>query len=659
MRPKSSKNSNKKADPRPARQHRRSSGTEATPTESAAEASSEAGAIRTETKPFLIAGVGASAGGLEAFTQLLKNISADTGIAFVFVSHLDPNYKSMLRELLGRESKMPVVSIEQNMRVRANHVYVLPQNQHLTITQGFLQLQPRKKSDGHHPIDEFFNSLAKDQGNWAIGVLLSGTGTDGTTGLESIKAEGGITFVQTEASAAFSAMPAHALAAGCVDFALKPELIAHELKRIARHPAISQPKYIKPDSEADLHRLFALLRTLTGVDFSHYKHSTIKRRIMRRMLLCKFERLRDYVGYLEQKPSEVDLLFQDLLINVTAFFRDAQTFQVLKRKFFPKILKKNRNEPVRLWVPGCSTGEEVYSLAINLFEFMGKDPYGQVVQIFATDISETALAKARAGIYPESIASDIPQERLRRFFQKVDSGYQIAKVIRDSCVFARQNLIEDPPFSRLDLISCRNVLIYLGPLLQKKVVPILHYALKPGGYLVLGTSETIGAFTELFELVDKKNKIYVRRDGQARTDVDFLRKTGPKELEESSVSVLRHEEPGGPFDLHKQVDRILLSQFAPGGVVINWRMEVLQFRGQTGPYLQHQPGDASLNLLRMLRPEFLVDVRTAVNRAMKSNSVIRKEHISFVLEGKPREFNLEVILLRTDLPTSVSCSSSL
>jgi len=610
------------------------------------------GAARS-SNPIII-GVGASAGGIEAIGQLLNHIPADRGLTFVIVQHLDPDHESVLTEILARHSKLPVTTIMSNdSRVEPNHVFVLPPNRSVIIEDGQLKLAQRRRVNGGPPapIDVFFASLAAHEGNRAVGVLLSGTGSDGTLGMKQIKAESGITFAQDDRSAASHGMSASAIAAGVVDFVLPPAGIAKELVRIAAHPQLrklNQPEAEEelPGPDGDLTRIFALLRALNGVDFSYYKHSTLKRRILRRMVLVRIPSLREYVTFLQQNPAEVDALFQDLLINVTEFFRDPPAYVALKKKVFPRILKNNGGQaPIRVWVPGCSTGEEVYSLAIALFEFLGRNTSRKAIQIFGTDISDPVLARARAGIYPESIAQEVSPERLRRFFHKVDGGYQISKFIRDCCVFARQNLIEDPPFSKLDLITCRNVLIYLGPVLQKKIMPIFHYALKNDGHLMLGGSETIGAFADLFALIDKKNKIYLKRDVQHRHET-FVPRPVVEVHEPPKARPVPHEEVAA-LDLHRQVDRILLSQFAPSGVVVNHHMEVLQFRGQTGPYLEHLPGEASLNLMKMARADLVVDLRTAISRAGKLDTVVRKEGIVLHEGGRKREVTLEVLPFRT------------
>lgn len=447
---------------------------------------------------FPIVGIGASAGGLEAFTQMLQALPVDTGMAFVLVQHLDPTHASMLTEILSRATGMPVVEVKDQMPVAPNHVYVIPPGTNMVISQGVLQLSPRTETRvPHRPIDPFFRSLAEDQGHKAIGVILSGTATDGTLGLGTIKAEGGITFAQDD-TAQHDSMPRSAVAAGCVDLVLPPDEIAKEIARIGRHPYVApaaEGKPEKPASEPDLGPVLELLRNATRVDFTHYKRNTLYRRITRRMVLHKMERLKDYRRFLQSSPAEVEALYQDLLISVTSFFRNPETFAVLKSKVFPRLTQdRSRHEPVRIWVLGCSTGEEAYSIAITFAEVAEASGRPIPIQVFASDLNGAAIEKARAGIYSKNIMQDVSLERLRRFFVEVDGNYHISKPIRDLCLFAQHNVLTDPPFSRLDLISCRNLLIYLEPVLQQKIVPILHYALKPTGLLWLGSAETIGSY---------------------------------------------------------------------------------------------------------------------------------------------------------------------
>jgi two-component system CheB/CheR fusion protein len=607
-------------------------------------------------KAFLVVGIGASAGGFEAFIELLEHLPADTGMAFVFVQHLDPTHESKLAPLLSHSTQMHVAEIRDRTRVTPNHIYVIPPNTALTLSHGILHLSPRKSGDMHMPIDHFFQSLAEDQGNLAVGVVLSGNGHDGTIGLKQIKAAGGITFSQELSSAKYPGMPESAESSGCVDFVLQPPGISQELERIGSHEVLKRVKAAKadptiPGTESDLTKLFALVRANTGVDFSCYKLTTLKRRIMRRMVLRKIEKLEDYLRYLQQNAPEIELLFQDILINVTGFFRDPAAFQVLKKKIFPRVVKhKGENSPIRVWVPGCATGEEVYSLAISLHEFLGKNQNNKSIQIFGTDISEVMVGRARAGMYPRSIESEVSPERLRRYFQKVDSGYQISKFIRDACIFAKQNVAEDPPFSKLDLISCRNLLIYLGLSLQKKVLPTFHYSLRPGGYLMLGTSETIGTFSNLFTLVDKRNKIYIRNETYSRPEIEFMPAANLEIAPRGVVAEGRRHGDVIHFDLQKKAEEILLNQFCSPAVIVNGRMDVLHFLGKTGPYLEPQTGSASLNLLKMVRDELTVDLRTAITQCARTHSPVRKEGIRIKFNGHYQDVTIEVVPFKNSLP---------
>ena len=603
---------------------------------------------------FPVVGVGASAGGLEAFTQLLQRLPADTGMAFVLVQHLHPEYESALTEILSRATSMPVAEAVDGMPVEPDHIYVIPPNVYLAILHGMLHLLPRMTIQGQNlPIDHFLRSLAEDQGSKAIGVILSGTASDGVLGLKAIKGEGGITFAQDEKSAKYNGMPHSAISAGCVDFILPPDKIAAELARIARHPFLvhARPDWAKkgvpadetpPTSKDDLSKVFLLLRRYSGNDFTYYKHTTIQRRVRRRMLLHKLDKLKDYVRYLQEHPNEVRDLFHDLLINVTSFFRDPEAFTALKGTVFPAILRRTQETPVRIWVPGCASGEEAYSIAITLLEYLGDHGNGTSIQIFATDIDDEAVEKARAGIYPENITSDVSAERLRRFFVKVESGYQISKLIRDMCVFANQNVIKDPPFSKVDLISCRNLLIYLGQVLQKKVLTTFHYALKPSGFLLLGTAESIGEFADLFRTVDPKVKLYSKKSIATPLHVEF----GPVSLhplppttapEVAAVPALRTS-----LEIQREADRLIMSKYAPAAVVINEQLDILQFRGQTGAYLEPAPGEASLNLLKMARNGLKLDLSAAVKHAVLHHAPARRTGVGVKQHGQTRSVNIEV-----------------
>ena len=613
-------------------------------------------AARAESQSFPIVGIGASAGGLEAFTQLLGALPLDIGLAFVLVQHLDPKHESMLTALLARATPLPIHEARDEMRIEANHIYVIPSNANLAVLHGRLSLMPRTEARGQHlSVDFFFRSLAADQKSRAIGVILSGTASDGTEGLRAIKAEGGLTFAQDEKSAKYDGMPHSAIAAGVVDFVLPPEGIARELARLGREPYIARPAAAKagdalPEGDEDLNKVFILLRSATGVDFSFYKPTTLKRRIARRMMLHKIESLATYVRFLKQTPNEVDALYQDLLINVTSFFREPEVFEALKKRVFPRLLKNPPPQtPIRVWVPGCLTGEEAYSIVIALLEFLGNKGASVPVQVFAMDISESAIDKARIGIYPAAIAADVSAARRRRFFVKHAGGFQISKAVRDVCVFARQDLTKDPPFSKLDLISCRNLLIYFGPMLQKRVIPTFHYALKPDGLLLLGGSETIGGFADLFALADSRHKLYTRKPAAHRMEFALPHHGQPEEEAKPGQTAAPASAAG--FDYQKEADRIVLGKYTPPGVVVNEHLDILQFRGYIGAYLEPAPGAASLNILKMAREGLLLDLRGAINDAKRRNGPARRPGVQVKSNGGFHGVNVEVIPL---LPTPSS-----
>lgn len=609
---------------------------------------------------FPIVGIGGSAGGFESVSALLRNLPRDLGMSFVVIQHLANTPKSALAHLLGRMTEMPVVQITDGMKVEMNHVYVLMPNYDVVLQKRRLRLVRRPASERiHMPIDHFFMSLAKEEKDRAIGIVLSGTGTDGTLGLQEIKAENGLTFAESDTSAKYFAMPNSAILAGCVDGVHSPKDLARELAGVSRHPyvrlACTQDDESNlsgfPESADALTKVFFLLKQNTAVNFTDYKHTTLRRRIARRMVLHQVEKLEDYVKLLRKDSSEVEQLFDDLLINVTGFFRDPTAFSTLQKRILPRLIKpKLPHGDIRVWVPGCATGEEVYSVAISIVEALGREGSAVRVQIFGTDLSEQIVTRARAGIFPETISKDVSPARLRRFFTRLPNGsYQISRNIRDMCTFARQNVCEDPPFSRIDLITCRNLLIYLGPQLQKKCIPIFHYSLNAGGYLMLGTSETVGGFADLFALVDKKHKIYSKKITAVRPALDFNSKnfTAVK-LDAPKPMVAAPDERDSGNELQRQVDRLILARYSPNGVVADERMQVVQFRGATGRFLEHAPGTATLNLLQLAKPMLVVDLRTALHRAMKENVSVRRENVLLKNNGDSLLVSMEVFPLRVE-----------
>ena len=598
-----------------------------------------------EAVPFPIVGIGASAGGFEAFSQLLRALPPDTGMAFVFVQHLEPDHKSMLARLFSKVTQMPVMEARHRMRVQPNHVYVIPPKSDMGIRSGVLQIRSRKKTGGRYlPVDCFLCSLAEDQRSGAIGVILSGTASDGTVGLKAIKAEGGITFAQDEESSKYYGMPSSAIAVGCVDSILAPDRIAKELARLARHPYIgltlpAKMPELPPAGEDDFRRILHLLRTASGVDFTYYKPATIRRRIARQMVLLKIESIKKYAGYLQANRAGLEVLFQDILIHVTSFFREPEAFRVLQTRIFPNILAAKRpGDAIRIWVPGCSTGEEVYSVAIALRQFLGDRGPSTPVQIFGTDISEPAIEKARSGVYSEAAVREVSPPRLRRFFTKTDSGYQVNKSIRDLCVFARQDLTRDPPFSRVDLISCRNVLIYLGAPLQKRIVAVFHYALVNTGFLLLGKSETLTGYSDLFTPAERRVRVYAKQANGVTAVPNNL----PANYEKTALLAHMPEETPS-HDALKEADRLVWQRYSHAGLVLNDDLEILHFRGETSVYLSPASGKASLNVLRMVREDLKMELRSTIHRARRLNGPARSAGVRLRHSGGVREVSLEVV----------------
>jgi two-component system CheB/CheR fusion protein len=600
------------------------------------------------SRSFPIVGIGASAGGLEAFRRMLSELPANARMAYILVLHLPVDHVSMLSEILGRASALPVTELADDMRLEPDHVYVLPAGRDLEVRDGVALLSRRAAQAGQHrPIDHFFHSLAENQSHRAIGVILSGTASDGALGIQEIKAAGGITFAQ-DGSAEQSSMPRSAIQTGAVDFVLDPADIARELARIATHPIVASEVDAQSEEVPDLTPVIDELREVMGVDFSHYKPNTLYRRIARRIVLHKLEGLTEYVKLLRSSPAETESLYQDVLINVTKFFRDPEAFDALKKEVFPALTNnRSRHDPIRVWTLACSTGEEAYSIAMAFAEFAEELGRPVPLQVFATDLNAASVERARAAVYPRTAVSELNVQRVRRFFVEVDGSYRIAKPIRDACIFARHNVLADPPFSRVDLVSCRNMLIYLGTELQQKVIPILHYALQPSGYLWLGTSETIGSYRELFELKNTRYKIYAKRGAPAHLPISvtaaavapsvLLGRSGP-----GAVPV----EPR-PLDAQKEIDRLLIARYAPASVLVRSNLEIIQYRGNTAPYLAPAPGRASLSLLKMLREGLLLGVRSALERAKSEEMPVRQEGLVISSGESSRKVNVEVIPVRS------------
>lgn len=613
-------------------------------------------------KPFIIVGIGASAGGLEALSQLFADLTSDTGLAFVVIQHLAPTHESFSAEILSRKTKMRVEEIKDGIKVQANHVYIIPPNHNLTILHGVLNLMPRVETRGYQmAVDFFFQSLAEDQKHNAIGIILSGTAADGTKGLQAIKTEGGLTIVQDPTSAKYDGMPRSAINAGVVDLILSPAQIAAELINVARHTPLARHetsalpfKNVDAITEDSLRKIFSLIRNQSHVDFTHYKYTTLKRRIARRIALHKNESLENYLEYLQLNPHEVQALFNDFLINVTEFFRDPDVFVGLKKQIFPKILmNKSPNSTIRIWVIGCATGEEAYSVAITLLEVLGETFYKTKIQIFATDISESAIQKARTGFFPEDIHKNVSTERLQRFFIKTENGYKIRKSVRDLCIFSRHDVTSDPPFAKLDLICCRNLLMYFDSILQKRMLPIWHYALNTGGFLCLGRSETVGNLATLFRVINKTKKLYSRNTAPSQARWQFgvpSTRYTPEKLNSTTMKPLPEKDKA--LDLQHETEQLLLAEYAPPSVVINSDTEIILVAGNVAPYLKLSPGQASLNFFKMIRSELVPDLRMMLQTIKKQNIPIKKENIHIQDDDQNIHLMIRIIPLYTELKSN-------
>jgi two-component system CheB/CheR fusion protein len=597
--------------------------------------------------PLFVVGIGASAGGLEALVELLGALR-ESGMAFIVVQHLDPKHESLLPEILAKKTTMAVSLATPREAVQPDHVYVIPPDALLTVQQGLLELKPRTSApERPFPVDLLFSSLAAAYGEGAIGIVLSGADADGSLGLREIKHAGGFTFAQQPESARFPMMPRHAIETGCVDLVLRPKEIAGELARLSRRFRTAKPgRESKAEGTPDLGtgenallaHIFQKLRSAHGVDFTHYKRTTIRRRLERRMMLRRIESLDEYRESLERDPGELAALYQDFLIRVTEFFRDPTAFDALRQDVLPTLCEgRSPKEAIRIWVPGCATGEEVYSVAIAVLEYLSDGPPPLKIQIFGTDISEAALEKARAGVYPVNALHEVSPERLRRFFVGQNGEYRISKDLRDLCLFARQDVTSDPPFSRLDLISCRNLLIYLDDVAQRRVLRTFHYALRPQGMLFFGPADSVAHSPELFEQTDSRSRVFRR-----------IPNTGGAIAERADGSASSAFVPNGDAvplrveadSLPRQADRLLLARFAPACVLVNQALTILHFRGQTGPYLEPAAGPPSSDLRRVIRPELLVHILPAIEETSKSGVASRRD-----VRLDTRQISIEVIAL--------------
>jgi two-component system, chemotaxis family, CheB/CheR fusion protein len=594
----------------------------------------------------LVVGIGASAGGLEAFSQLLTHLPIDLGMAFVFVQHLDPTHPSLLANALAPNTRMPVREVVDGVTIKANHVYVIPPNNSMALLHGKLTLIPR--DDIHKPhmaIDFFFRSLADEQESRAVGVILSGTGTDGTEGLRAINIAGGVVFAQDTIEAKFPQMPKSAIAAGVVHRTLTVKMIAEELTRLSRHSylnSISSEKESVAGRDDFLRQIFVLTRLASGIDFSPYKRTTVMRRLSRRLALRQLDSLDDYVKLLQKDPGEALALSKDILIHVTEFFRYPEAFESLRRQVFPEIIQRHaKGTSIRIWVAGCSSGEEVYSIAITLVECFEAEQHKIPVQIFGSDVSEESIAKARSGLYPETLKDYVSHERLDRFFVRTENGYRIAKHIRDLCVFVKHDIAKDPPFAKLDLISCRNVFIYLGADLQKRMIQLFHRCLNQHGFLMLGRSESVAGLSQLFSIVDKPHKIFVKTGASPMVGSLNLLSPGVSYPGGSPPATNSHPK-AATTELQRQADLLLLNRYAPPGVLVNEKMDIVQVRGKTGPFLELPSGQPNLNLLKLVRDPLLTDLSYLFGQSQKQQHVARKENVHIADGDRELGFHLEI-----------------
>ncbi len=587
---------------------------------------------------FPIVGLGASAGGLEALEQFLSRVPADSGMAFVVVQHLDPTRKGLMPELLQRATRMKVTQVKERTAVRPDCVYVIPPGSDMSLLHGVLHLFEPKESRGLRlPIDFFFRSLALDQQQHSIGVILSGMGSDGTLGLRSIKEMAGLVLVQEPTSAKFDSMPRSAIDAGLADFVAPADELAGKIVNFLQRTPLPAAKEepLEEKMRSGLEKAVVLLRDHTGHDFSLYKKNTLYRRIERRMGIHQIDTMGSYVRYLQENPQELDLLFKELLIGVTSFFRDPAAWQILRDELVPALLAARPAGPLRAWVAGCSTGEEAYSLAIVLKEALGAEATarGTKIQIFATDLDQDAIDKARLGSYPENIAADVSPERLARFFSKEDSRYRVKAEIREAVIFAPHNLIMDAPFTKLDFLSCRNLLIYLAPEVQKKLFPLFHYSLDPDGILFLGSAETVGTFTELFAPISAKARIFRRCDTAGRPElIEF-----PSSFARADRGAAASREPQKKgVSLQSAAEELVLHRFAPPSVLVNDKGNILYVCGKTGRYLEPAAGKANWNVFAMARRGLEYDLAAAFQKALRRQGPVTARAVQVGADPAPR-----------------------
>ncbi|EFK10263.1 CheR methyltransferase, SAM binding domain protein [delta proteobacterium NaphS2] len=599
-------------------------------------------------KSFPIVGLGASAGGLDALKAFFSKVPERGNMAYIVVVHMTPKQPSIMPELLQKTTKIPVSAARDGQRIESDHIYVIPPNKDISIFQGKIQLLDMLREGVSHPIDFLFRSLAQDRGNRAAGIILSGTGTDGTLGIKEIKGYEGLVLVQSEQSAKYDGMPRSAIGTGLADMVLRPDEMPKKLVHYFSHTAAFKETVPKrKDKDALwLNKIFAILRTQLGHDFSYYKINTILRRINRRMGLNHIESHGTYVRFLRENRDEVEALFRELLIGVTSFFRDADSFEVLKKSVLPHLENMQQDATFRAWIPGCATGEEVYSLAMVLRECLDGFPGRVNLQLFGTDIDKYAIDKAREGLFPASIAGDLGEERLRRFFVKTGELYRIRKEIRDTVVFSVQDVMRDPPFSRLNLLCCRNLLIYLNSDAQKKLLPLFHYTLVPEGILMLGASETIGGFTGLFEAVDKKWKVFRRKEvPHSLRQIIHFPSGGMKEHpagEDLPVVSIPQES-----NINRLTREAIAGRFAPTGILVDAKGDILNVQGRTGKYLEQPSGPPTNNILDLAREGLRIELSTALRAARDATGRITRKRLSVRTNGDVQTIDLHVCPLKT------------
>jgi len=611
-----------------------------------------AAASSSHAPPFLVAAVGASAGGLEAFSSLLRAVPADTPLAFVLVQHLARDQRSILPELLGNVTAMTVVAARDELAIEPRHVYVIPPDARMTVSDGHLRVRPaaaQREAEGM--VDVLFRSVASEYQERAVGVVLSGSAHDGSAGLREIKTVGGLTLVQQPEQAAVDGMPRAAIATGAVDAVLSVEEIGEHLTRLAKHAFFSRMNDGAADeAPADMSllvQIFQLLRRANGIDFNSYKLPTLKRRIERRIAFHRLGSLDAYVEMLRRTPAELQRLQEELLIHVTSFFREPAAFAALEETVLRRLLTRPaEGAAFRFWVPGCSTGEEVYSLAMVALELLDEHAAAVSLQIFGTDVSEEAVEKARAGVYPVGIAAEVSPQRLRRFFSKSEGGYRISKEVRDRCVFARQDVTRDPPFSRLDLIVCRNLLIYLNQATQRKVLGIFHYALRPNGVLMLGGAESIGSRADLFATFAKKFQLYRKKGDGHRPELESTPPAlAPPVAAPAKRSALSRPSDRSPWDVQTDANRVLLDRYAPPAVIVDEDLRIVQSRGGTSPFLELPAGEVTVDVLKMVRPELGYALRLLLHEARARRRPASKQGLRFKVDGRARVVDLQVVPL--------------